>query len=124
MPKSYRLVICAIAVAGSLTACGNDEPNKVDLTAYADSAPPVGEAVDYVVHTHCGVETLKVDGRWWRAVEPLYGANGPGSSPGGWGDPYQLGELTLTSDDRITFEAHGKKVDFVPSEDEPTSMCR
>ena len=87
---SCRLVLSVMAVA-LLTACGmtSDQPTDAEATAYANSAPPLGEAVDYFVHTHCGVESLEVDGRMWHAVEPLYGDNGPGESPEGWGDPYQ-----------------------------------
>ena len=125
MPTSCRLAICAIAAAGFLTACGSDQPSNPEATAYADSAPPAGEAVDYFVYTHCGVESLKIDGRWWHATEPLYGENGPGDSPDGWGDPSQKGELTLNSEDSITFEAKGKEVEFVPApQDEPIRMCR
>ncbi len=123
---SCRLVLSVMAVA-LLTACGmtSDQPTDAEATAYANSAPPLGEAVDYFVHTHCGVESLEVDGRMWHAVEPLYGDNGPGDSPEGWGDPYQEGELTLNSDDSITFEAQGKEVAFVPApEDKPMRMCK
>jgi hypothetical protein len=122
---SCRLVFFAIAAARLLTACGSDQPSNAEANAYADAAPPVGEAVDYFVYTHCGVESLKIDGRWWHAVEPLYGENGPGDSPDGWGDPYQEGELTLNSEDSITFEAKGNEVEFVPApEDKPIGMCR
>lgn len=113
--------------AGLLTACGaaGDSPSASDKTAYAESEPPSGEAVDYFIYTHCGVESLLVDGRWWHAVEPLYGGNGPGDSPDGWGDPYQEGELTVNSEDSITFEAKGEEIDFVPApEDKPMRMCR
>ncbi len=102
-----------------------DLPIAAEETAYANSAPPLGEAVDYFVYTHCGVESLRVDGRWWHAVEPLYGDNGPGSSPDGWGDPYQEGELTLKSEQSITFEAEGIQVEFVPAPtNRPMRMCR
>lgn len=123
---SWCLAMTTIAV-GLLTACGmtSDLPTDAEQTAYAESAPPVGEAVDYFVYTHCGVESLSVGGRWWHAVEPLYGGNGPGDSPDGWGDPYQEGELTLNSEDSITFEAKGEEVEFVPApDDKPMRMCR
>jgi hypothetical protein len=120
-----RLVICAIAAVGLSTACGSDQPSSAEATAYADSAPSVGEAVDYFVYTHCGVESIKIDGRWWHAVEPLYGDDGPGDSPDGWGDPYQEGELTQHSEDRITFEANHAEGEFVPApDDQPVRMCR
>jgi len=124
---SCRLAISALAVALFLPACGTtgDLPTAAEEAAYADSAPPLGEAVDYFIYTHCGVESLRVDGRWWHAVEPLYGGDGPRSSPDGWGDPYQQGELTLNSDQNITFEAEGAEIEFVPApEDIPMGkMC-
>lgn len=119
-----RLVLCTIAVASVLTACADEQPTNADMIAYAESAPPMGEAVRFFIYTHCGVESLRVDGRWWRAVETLPGGGEPGEPPDGWGDPYQEGELTLNSKDSITFETKGEEVDFVPSEDEPTKMCR
>ena len=122
---SCRLAVCAIASAVLLTACGSDQPSDAEATAYADSAPPAGESVDYFLYTHCGVESLKVGGRWWHAVEPLYGDDGRGDSPDGWGDPYQEGEMTLTSEDSLTFEAKGTVVEFVPApENKPMRMCR
>jgi hypothetical protein len=102
----------------------SDLPTAAEDSAYTNSAPPLGEAVNYWVYTHCGVESLRVDRRWWHAVEPLYGDNGPGDSPDGWGDPYQEGELTLNSEDSITFEAKGEEVEFVPApENNPMRMC-
>lgn len=125
MSLSCRLAMCVIASAVLLSACGSEQPSDEEATAYADSAPPAGEAVDYFVYTHCGVESLKVGGRWWHAVEPLYGDDGPGSSPDGWGDPYQEGEMTLNSGESITFEAKGMEVEFVPaSKNNPMSICR
>lgn len=122
---SCRLAMCAIASAVLSTACGSAQPSDAEAAAYADSAPPMGEAVDYFVYTHCGVESLKVAGRWWQAVEPLYGDDGSGDPPEGWGDPYQEGEMTLSSADSITFEANGTEVEFVPApENKPMRVCR
>ena len=121
-----RLAMTASAV-GILTACGatGDVPSAEEETAYAESAPPLDEAVDFFLYTHCGVESLRVDGRWWHAVEPLYGDVSPGSPPDGWGDPFQEGELTLNSEQSITFEAEGTAVEFVPApEDKPMRLCR
>ncbi len=84
----------------------------------------MGEPVEFFVLTHCGVESLRLDGRWWVAVKPLYSEDGPGTSPEGWGDPYQKGELTLISEQRVTFVAHGTQVAFVPAaDDRPLKVC-
>ena len=111
----------------ALTACGVSEnpPSEAEETAYSESAPPVGESVEFSLYTHCGIESLRLDGRWWHAVQPLYGEDGTGSSPEGWGDPYQKGELTLDSGQHVTFEARGTQVAFVPAEDNrPMRICR
>ena len=122
---SYRLVLGTIGVA-FLAACGSvsDQPSAAEESAYASAAPPLGEAVDYYLYTHCGVESLHVDGRWWHAIEPLYGDNGPGNPPSGWGNPYQKGELTLNSDRSITFVAQGRRVEFAPAPtNDPLRVC-
>ncbi len=110
----------------TLAACGasQDMPSDPETTAYAEVAPGVGEPVEFFLYTHCGVESLRLGGRWWHASEPLYGENGPGSSPEGWSNPYQKGELILESERRATFEAEGAQVVFVPAEDDrPMRVC-
>lgn len=120
-----RVTVAAALVI--LTACGpgEDTPSQAEETAYAESAPPVGKPVKYFLFTHCGVESLRIDGRWWWAAKPLYGDDGRGSPPDGWGDPYEAGKLTLNSEQQATFEAEGTQVKFVPAEqDRPMTACR
>ena len=121
-----RHVTVGVALV-ALTACGasEDTPSHEEEMAYSESAPPVGESVEFFLYTHCGIEDLRLDGRWWHAVQPLYGEDGTDSPPEGWGDPYQVGELTLDSEQHVTFEARGTQVAFVPSEDNrPKRICR
>ena len=117
-----------VAVAAvTLTACGTsgETPSAAEESAYAESPPPVGKPVEFFLYTHCGVDSLRLGGRWWRAAEPVYGEHGPGGPPEGWGDPYQAGELTLDSERSVTFEANGTEVRFVPADDDrPTRMCK
>jgi hypothetical protein len=81
--------------------------------------------VEFFIDTHCGVESLRLDGRWWQAEEPLYGESGPGSAPEGWDDPYQGGKLTLVSEGSVVFEAEGTRIEFVPApDDRPARMCK
>jgi hypothetical protein len=110
-----------------MTACGSSDeaPSDEQLTKYAESAPPAGQAVRFHLYTHCGVESLRIDGRWWHAPEPLYGNEGPGGPPDGWGDPYQVGMLTVHSENSATFEAEDARVEFVPAPDsKPMRICR
>lgn len=78
----------------------------------------------FSVYTHCGVENVRIDGRWWHAKAPLYddGRTGP---PDGWGDPYQEGRLTVESAKRAVFEFAGQRVVFVPAPNNaPVRVCR
>jgi hypothetical protein len=121
-----RLVVLAVTAA-TLVACADTDatPSDAEVTAYAETAPPLGEPVEFVVDTHCGVDSLRLDGRWWHAEEPLYGEGGPGSAPEGWGDPYQTGELTLVSEQSVVFEAEGTRIEFAPAaDDRPMRICR
>jgi hypothetical protein len=119
------IVVHRSAARGGVPMCCRLVISAAEESAYVDSAPPMGEAVDYFAYTHCGVESLRIDGHWWHAVDALYGDDGPGSAPDGWGDPYQEGELTRNSEDSITFEAQGKEVDFVPAQtNKPMRICR
>ena len=106
-----RFAITAIAV-GILTACGatGDVPSAEEEAAYAESAPPLDKAVDYFLYTHCGVESLRVDGRWWHAVEPLYGDDSPGSPPdGGRPLPRRRGDPQLRTEHHLRGRGHGSQ---------------
>jgi hypothetical protein len=120
-----RLVAVA-ATAATLVGCGDHDANltDADVMAYAESAPPVGEPVEFFVYTHCGVDSIRLGGRWWHAEEPIYGDGGPRTAPEGW-DEYQRGRLTLESEDSVVFEAEGIVIEFVPAPDDlPMTMCR
>lgn len=117
------LAVILVAITGC--GAGEDTPSEAEESAYSESAPPLGESVEFFLYTHCGVESLRLNGRWWHAVPPLYGEDGVGSSPERWGDPYEKGQLTLHSRQRATFEAEGTHVVFVPAEDNrPKRICR
>jgi hypothetical protein len=120
-----RLLLVA-ATALATVSCGTESPpSDAEIAAYTESPPPVDEPVDYVVYTHCGVESARIGDRWWHAVEPMYGEDGQGTPPEGWGDPYQAGELTLDSDGSATFKAEGDQVEFIPAKDDrPLRVCR
>jgi hypothetical protein len=118
--------LAACASLALLCSCRTSAPpTEAEVAAYTESLPPVGETVAYVVYTHCGVEGTRLGGRWWQAADPLHGSEGPGTTPQGWGDPYQAGELTLHSERSATFRAEGDAVEFVPADDDhPGWTCR
>lgn len=109
-----------------ISACGftGGSPSDEEQSRYTEKAPAIGTTVDYWFYTHCGVENARLGGAWWQAVQPLYGADGPGNPPAGWGNPLQEGRLTLLSPDRATFEARGVRVALVPAPgDTPLRIC-
>lgn len=86
----------------------------------------VGATLKHEILTHCGVESVMINGGWWTAVRPLYGPGGEGAGPpAGWDDPWQEGELTLEAEDRAVFAAVGERVVLTPSRvNEPLRTCR
>jgi hypothetical protein len=108
----------AVVTAALLaTGCGSAVSTQQTGAEVPNSTP-------FSVYTHCGVENVRIDGRWWHAKPPLYNAERSGP-PAGWGDPYQDGTLTIESPDRAVFEALGQEVVFVPApENEPVRVCR
>ena len=84
----------------------------------------VGETVSFSMYTHCGVESTRINGRVWNAVEPLYDGPDRLGPPAGWGNPEQDGELTLEAPDRAVFAALGQRVVLRPSESgQPLRPC-
>lgn len=82
----------------------------------ARSTLRVGETVDFSMYTHCGVESTRINGRVWNAMDPLYSSPERLGPPTGWADPEQDGLLTLEAVDRAVFAALGERVVLVPSQ--------
>ncbi|HST83775.1 MAG TPA: hypothetical protein VLL08_18725 [Kineosporiaceae bacterium] len=123
---SRGLSVMMLAVSLVVAGCGGGYTGStVEQTQYAETAPPVGKRVDFTFYTHCGVESARIGGVWWVAAQPLYGDEGPGSSPDGWDNPYQAGRLTVRSATEAVFEARGVRVALVPSASgKPMRMCQ
>ena len=121
-----RTALAGLAVI-VITACGQEAPLQPQGASGASSAGQApGESTTLSVLTHCGVESLNIDGRWWNAIKPLYGSGGAGTGPpAGWSQPSQSGRLTLETSTRARFEAVGQVVVLTPSETgEPLRTCR
>ena len=86
----------------------------------------VGGSATHQVLTHCGVESVKINGAWWNAVAPRYGPAGEGAGPpDDWTEPWQEGTLALEAEDRAVFAAVGEQVVFAPApDDKPLRYCR
>lgn len=119
MARSTHLArnVALLVTALMLTGCGSTAPTQEASEEEPSSTP-------FRVYTHCGVENVRIDGRWWHAKPPLYNHERTGP-PAGWSDPYQEGTLTMESADRPVFEALGQQVVFMPAPDnEPVRVCR
>jgi hypothetical protein len=120
----------AVVTAGCGTQGGDDTavsggPAVVgEPGSEAGDTLSVGETVGFSMYTHCGVESTRINGRVWNAVEPLYATPDRLGPPAGWGDPEQEGELTLEAPDRAVFAALGQRVVLMPSESgQPLRPC-
>ncbi|MCA1720070.1 MAG: hypothetical protein LC779_02815, partial [Actinobacteria bacterium] len=72
--------------------------------------PPCGsgmiEGREYpiVAYVHCEFRQLFADGRFWRPESGSVG-DGNGNPPPGWGNPSDLGVVTLTTPDTMIYES-------------------
>ena len=109
--------VSLLVTALMLTGCGS----KAATQETSDEGP---RSTPFSVYTHCGVENVLINGRWWHAKPPLYNPDRTGP-PAGWGDPHQEGTLTMESADRAVFEALDQRVMFLPARDDaPVRVCR
>jgi len=118
MDRLTQRALHAAVVAAALlaTGCGG--------SAWPQERGEEPSSRRFSVYTHCGVENVRIDGRWWHAKPPLYNEDQTGP-PAGWDDPSQQGTLTIELSERAVFEALGQRVVFVPAPDnEPVRVCR
>lgn len=74
--------------------------------------------------THCGVDELKLDGRWYeRADGPLHDGNR--NPPEGWDNPFQDGVVTVHGDSVEFRDEEGHVEHFVlrPEATGPKALC-
>ncbi len=98
------LLVLGVAVVG----CGSSNRSADARTApepdsAAAAAAPATAAGPFTMYTHCGVNGAKINGLWWEVTPPM--SDGHGNPPDGWGNPYQAGVLTFTSDATAVFRA-------------------
>ena len=61
----------------------------------------------YVLYDHCGLDTVPIefDGSQWRIEGPT--SDGNGNPPPGFGNPQDVGVVTLDSQNAGTFRSYG-----------------
>lgn len=105
----------ALLVAAAVLGPGLWRQQTARPALDADARAEPGVAYRHRLYTHCGVEYLRFDGRWWRADPPLRDP-----VPAGFGNPEQEGTVTLGSPDRLSFRGPlRQRVDFVPAASAP-----
>ena len=92
-----------------------DQPTDAQATAYHESLPPLGDPVEYFLYAHCGIETIRLGGEWWRPVT----TDGDEDDLG----DYERGTLTVTSRSHAQFESDAIEVEYEPGP-APTTLCR
>ncbi len=84
-----------------------------------------GRFVPYNLYTHCGVNSLELDGKTYYADPPL--GDGNGNPPAGWGNPDDAGWLLPQDSQRVTFiDWMGHRASFTTHPSyaiTPTQLC-
>ena len=95
--SSALLVIIALAACGSaITPAGSQGPS-------ASAKGHVTPAFD--LYTHCGVREAKIGSDFYAASPVL--DDGNGNPPTGWGNPWQIGTMTVYGNGTAHFSAPG-----------------
>ena len=90
-----------------------------------DEPAAIGQPYWHMLFTHCGIVGTRFAGRDWVA-EPVLD-DGNGNPPTGWGNPFQPGVMSLTSQDHAEFESRNGELEatFRPRTpaDPPAQPC-
>jgi hypothetical protein len=111
-PVTIRLSGCSTVTNGQLmriastTAAGR---RLLDALRFQTRAAAY-EVRAYRLLTHCGIRWARIRGTFWKTNRPL--SDGRGNPPAGWGNPYQAGTLTFTSERTAVFSSPAGTVAF------------
>jgi len=87
----FKAVLGAVGGA-SLALAGCTSGSSPTQHPAAALARTMQAAVPFRLYTHCGIDEARIGSQYYEAVPPLIQ---DGSSPTGWGNPYQQGAMTL-----------------------------
>jgi len=103
-----KLVGAAMLIV-TLTGCGS----VTTPTTSQDLAASVSSRVitNFDLYTHCGVREARIGNDFYYASPVL--DDGNGNPPSGWGNPYQMGTMTVLGNGTAHFSApRGLEADF------------
>jgi hypothetical protein len=91
-----RLVVGLMLLPTALAACSSGGGPAATAAGNVSSVVmSVGGSAPYTLYTHCGVISATINGSIFYAAPAL--TDGSGNPPPGWGNPYDSGEISLTS---------------------------
>lgn len=125
--RRTTIPVTAIALVTALAGCQGADP----VTGPTTPRPSTAKAAAYPVrelpfrlYTHCGINEVNIEGRWYEAVDLL--SDGNGNPPSGWGNPFQPGTIRLTSPTEAEFRdpaGHVVRFRLRPGATGPKMIC-
>lgn len=107
MSRRAVVVVLGIVIVGLSAALWVTSRDTPHAAIDDDENAVVGVRYDYNLMTHCGVDFIRFDGRWWEAQPHL--DDGNGNPPDGWDNGIQKGALRLESETALIFNATGDR---------------
>lgn len=93
----------ALLLLLAVTGCGSATHPIAPGSASASPASRVIQSFD--LYTHCGIREAKIGSDFYAASSVL--DDGNGNPPTGWGNPYQVGTMTVYVNGTAHFSAPG-----------------
>lgn len=122
-----RTIAVAMLCALLASSGGTEQVVEPVRVATASTPPPSHSPIvikGFNLYTHCGIYELTYGGKWYvRNGGRL--DDGNGNPPNDWGNPTQIGTLTLRRE-AATFtdgEEHSETFSLRPGADTPLAMC-
>ena len=123
-----RHTIAVAMLCTLLASCGGTERVAEPVPGATSSTPPPSHSPivikSYALLTHCGIHEVTYQGKWYVRNGGILD-DGQGNPPRGWGNPTQIGTLTIL-ENTATFtdgEAHRETFSLRPGADTPLRMC-